>query len=307
MSQLERLSKWLRQRKPVRVVQHYSQHNGPLLSAGLSFNALFATFAALWLGFSVGGLLLEAQPPLRDAVFQFINRAVPGLIDTGEGGAIPSEALLSVRVLGWSGAVALAGLLITTLGWLASSRVAIRTIFVLDRPEANVFALKLRDLGLAIGYGLAVLVSAALTLVGTQALGLFRDLIGSSIAELGARILGLSVMFLFDAAVLASLYRVLAGVRIPFRRLLGGVLIGATGLAVLKVLGGRLLIGAGRNPLMASFAVVVGLMFWFNLISQTMLIAASWIAVDAEDDGMDISGESSPRHANREESAEVAT
>src|SRR5690625_2113632 len=130
MSQLERLSKWLRQRKPVRVVQHYSQHNGPLLSAGLSFNALFATFAALWLGFSVGGLLLEAQPPLRDAVFQFINRAVPGLIDTGEGGTIPSEALLSVRVLGWSGAVALAGLLITTLGWLASSRVAIRTIFV---------------------------------------------------------------------------------------------------------------------------------------------------------------------------------
>ncbi len=278
MAQLKRWIRWLTERKPVRVVQHYSQRNGPLMAAGLSFNSIFATFAALWLGFSVGGLLLEAQPSLRDAVFQFLNRSIPGLIDMGDGGAIPQDALLEVRALGWSGAVAAVGLLVTTLGWLGASRVAIRSIFRLNRPEASVFVQKLQDVGLAIGYGLAVLVSAGLTVIGTQALGLFRPYLGSSAAEIGARIVGLVVIFLFDAAVLASLYRVLAGVRIPFRQLVGGVLIGAAGLAVLKILGSRLLVGVGRNPLMASFAVVIGLMFWFNLISQVVLIAASWIA-----------------------------
>lgn len=289
--------RWLRQLKPVRVVQNYSLNNGPLLAAGLSFHAIFAAFAALWLSVSIGGLLLEAEPTLRDAVFQFINRAVPGLIDIGDGGVIKRSVLLQAQVLSWSGAVALVGLFVTALGWLASSRVAIRTIFGLDRPETNLFILRLKDVGLAIGFGLAVLVSAGLTIVGTQALGLFRPYLTSSIAEFGARVIGLVVMFAFDAAVLASLFRVLAGIRIPFRRLIGGVLIGAAGLAVLKVLGSSLLIGAGRNPLLASFAVIIGLMIWFNLISQMILLAASWIAVDARDDGVAMDEEklSTPR------------
>ncbi len=284
--------RWLRRLKPVRVLQNYSQNGGPLLAAGLSFHSLFAAFAALWLSFSVGGLLLEVEPTLRDAVFQFINQAVPGLIDTGAGdGAIKRSVLLEARVLSWTGAVALVGLLVTTLGWLASSRAAIRTIFRLDRPQTNLFVLRLKDVGLAIGFGLAVLVSAGLTLVGTQALGLFRAYLNSASAEFAARVVGLGVMFVFDAAVLASLFRVLAGIRIPFRRLMGGVLIGAAGLAVLKILGGRLLVGAGRNPLLASFAVIIGLMIWFNLISQVILIAASWIAVGAHDDGVAVGEE----------------
>ncbi len=283
---------WLRELKPVRVLQNYSQNGGPLLAAGLSFHSIFAAFAALWVAFSAGGLLLEAEPTLRDAVFQFINRAVPGLIDTGAGGAIKRSALLEAQVLSWTGAVALGGLLVTTLGWLASSRAAIRTIFSLDRPQTNVFILRLQDIGLAIGFGLAVLVSAGLTLVGTQALGLFRPYLNSTSAEIAARVVGLGVMFVFDAAVLMSLFRVLAGIRIPFRRLIGGVLIGAAGLAVLKILGSRLLVGAGRNPLLASFAVIIGLMIWFNLISQVTLIAASWIAVGARDDGVAVGQES---------------
>lgn len=248
------------------------------MAAGISFNSIFATFAALWLAFSIGGLLLEARPALRDAVLQFLNRSIPGLIDTGQGGAIPMDALLEVNILGLSGVVALIGLLVTTLGWLAASRAAIRSIFQLKRPEASVFVQKLKDLVLAFGYGLAVLISAGLTVIGTQAIGLFQPFLGSSAAEIGARIVGLVVMFLFDAVVLASLYRVLARIRIPFPQLIGGVLVGAAGLAVLKILGSQLLVGVARNPLMASFAIVVGLMFWFNLISHVMLIAASWIA-----------------------------
>lgn len=268
--------------KPVRVLAVYSRNRGQLLAAGLSFNAIFAASAALWLGFAIGGLVLKAQPTLRGAVFAFIDRAVPGLIDIGAGGAIDAAELLQGQVLGWTGAVAVAGLLLTALGWLAAARSAIRVIFGLARPRANPVVLRLKDAGLAVAFGLAVLVSAALTVVGTQALGLIATLLPSASSESAARMVGLGVMFLFDAAVLASLFRILAGIRLPFRRLLGGVLLGAVGLGVLKILGGRLLIVAVRNPLLASFTVILGLMIWFNLMSQVILLAASWVAVDAE-------------------------
>lgn len=271
--------------KPIRVLRNYGRNRGSLLAAGVSFHSIFAAFAALWLGFSIGGLVLEAQPTLRDAVFQFINRAVPGLIDLGDGnGVIRAKTLLTASILSWTGAVASVGLLLTALGWLAATRAAIRTIFGLARPTANPVVLRLQDVGLAIAFGIAVLISAALTLIGTQALRLFESYLTSSATEIAARVVGLGVMFVFDAAVLASLFRVLAGIRIPPRRLLGGVLIGASGLGLLKVLGGRLLVAASANPLVASFAAIIGLMIWFNLISQVILVSASWIAVGVDDD-----------------------
>lgn len=277
--------------RPVRVLHNYNLNRGPLLAAGLSFHSIFAAFAALWLGFSIGGLVLKAQPTLSDAVFEFINSAVPGLIDTGDGsGIIKANALLAVPVLSWTGAVASIGLLLTALGWLAASRAAIRTIFGLAGRRTNPLILRLQDVGLAFAFGLAVLVSAGLTLVGTRALGIFGAYFHWSATDLAARVVGLTVMYLFDAAALASLFRVLAGIPIPTRRLLGGVMMGATGLAVLKMLGSRLLTASGSNPLLASFTAIIGLMIWFNLISQVILMSASWIAVGASDEGWRVAG-----------------
>jgi membrane protein len=64
------------------------------------------------------------------------------------------------------------------------------------------------------------------------------------------------------------------------------VLLGALGIGALKVVGGALLGGAGTNPLLASFAVIVGLLIWFNLLCQVMLLAASWIYVGMTDKGL---------------------
>lgn len=277
--------------RPVRVVRNYGRNRGPLLAAGLSFHATFAAFAAVWLGLAIGGLVVGSDPALREAVLEFIDRSVPGLIDMGSGGAIERSVLQEIRVIGWTGAVAAAGLLWTALGWLAAARAAIRTIFGLSRTNRNPFLLRLQDAGLGLGLGIAVLVSSAITVVGTQALGLFQPYLTSSAAEVAAAALGLTVTFAFDTLVLVSLFRLLAGITIPARRLLGGALVGAVALTVLKALGGQLLVGAARNPLLASFAVIVGLMIWFNLVSQVVLMAASWVAVGARDDGVPLGEE----------------
>jgi membrane protein len=95
-------------------------------------------------------------------------------------------------------------------------------------------------------------------------------------------------MFVLDAVVLAALFRLLAAIRIPRRRLLAGALLGAIGLGVLKTLGSALLGGATNNPLIASFAVLAGLLLFFNLVCQVILIAASWIATGLEDAGIEV-------------------
>jgi membrane protein len=48
---------------------------------------------------------------------------------------------------------------------------------------------------------------------------------------------------------------------------------------VLQVFSTELLAGAGRNPLLAPFAIIIGLLIWFNLVSQVYLIAAAWAAI----------------------------
>ena len=58
------LVSWVQKLKPVRVFMQYNAKGGPLLAAGLSYQALFAVFAAIWVGFSI--CLLYTSPSPRD-------------------------------------------------------------------------------------------------------------------------------------------------------------------------------------------------------------------------------------------------
>ncbi|GAB2452389.1 membrane protein [Conyzicola lurida] len=277
--------------KPVRVFQHYSSSGGPLMASGLANQGLFATFAGLWVGFSIIGLVVAGNPELRESLVDTIANAVPGLIKSGgTDGAIDPDDLLSAGILNWTGAIALVGLFFTAVGFLASAREAVRRIFAIAPDSTNFILLKLKDLGLAVGFGVALIVSTVLSTVSTSALSWFLAVTGigaeSTVGTIGGRIVGLLVVLVIDTAVLAALYRVLAGIPIPFRRLVGGALIGGVGLGVLKLLGGLLLGGASNNPLIASFAIIAGLLIFLNLVCQVILVAAAWISVGMDDAGI---------------------
>jgi membrane protein len=281
-----RIQKW----KPVRVWMHYGARRGPILAAGLAYQAIFSVFAALWAVFSVAGLIIGANAGLRDALFDVIGTSVPGLIDRGDGGAIKADDLFKASVLGWIGALGIGVSLFTALAWLSSARDAVRDIAELAAPPTNFLLLRLKDLGLAVAFGLALILSAALSLGSTSLLAWLLDTVGidetSLAATLAARALGLVLAFALDVAVLAGLYRVLAGVPIPARPLWQGALLGAAALGVLKALGSALLGGATSNPLIGAFAVIIGLLIWFNFVCQVILIGAAWVVVSARDQGV---------------------
>lgn len=262
--------------KPVRVLMHYGRRRGPILAQGLSWQAVFAVFAAVWLAFSIAGFVINANTALRDGLFEFIAVNVPGLIDRGDGGAIDPDDLLSASILGWTGIIAAIGLLWTAVGWLASGRDAVRAMFGMPAAPTNFFLLKLKDLGLALGFALLIIASAGVSVLAS-------GLLGDSF-----RWAGYLIVLVVDTLVLGIFYRVVSGIRIPLRLLAPGTIAAAVGLGVLKALGTLLLGGATANPLLAGFAVIIGLLLWFNLICQVILIGAAWISVGADDQGVDL-------------------
>lgn len=287
---------WVLELRAVRVFRHYADNLGPLLSSGLSYQGIFAVFAAIWVGFAVAGFIVQGNPILLNAVYNFISANVPGLIGDGSGnGAITRETLADSSVLGITGIIAAFGLFFTALGWIASGRDAVRSMFGLEGAETNFLILKLRDVGLAVGFGLAVLISAVLSVASTAALSWILDLASinedSSAARVATQIVSLVIVLILDTATLGIFYRVVSGIKIPFRMLAQGTIIAALALGALKFGGSFLLEGATRNPLLASFAVIIGLLIWFNLICQIILIGSAWIAVGADDADLDISGD----------------
>lgn len=287
---ITRITAWVMALKPVRVFTHFAESNGAILSGGMAYQSIFAVFAAIWVGFSIAGLWLKAHPAVLDALIQLINQSIPGLIGTDGNGIINPDQLTSASVLGWTGALALVGLIGTALGWLSTTKLAVRTIFQMPRDTTFFVLEKARELGLGVGFGLLLIISALISIASTEALSWLLELAGiphdSISATLAVRASGLLLVLAIDTVTLAVLFRVLSSVRIPLRRLVTGSVFGAVGLGALKVLGSTLLGGADRNPLLAAFAVIVGLLIWFNLTSTVTLLAASWIAIGMQDAGL---------------------
>jgi len=285
IERVKRLIAWAMATRPARTFKRYSGANGPLLAQGLSYQSIFALFAALWVAFAAAGLVIRNDSPLLQAIIDTISATVPGLIDTGDGGAIDLDLLLSSQVLGWTGAIAALSLLWTALGWFDAARSGMQAMLGHPAKPANTILLKLADFGLAVGFGAAVLVSSALSLFSTSLLDAGLDWVGiehaSIVSQVLTRAVTVVIAYAFDVAVLIALYRVLAPHPVPRPALIQGAALGALGLEVLKALGGALLGGASKNPLLASFAVIVGLLIWFNFVCQVILLGAAWIAETA--------------------------
>jgi membrane protein len=274
---------------PSRVWRRFLAGNGFLLSSGMSYQALFAVFASVYIVFAVAGIWLVGSPETMDAMVQVINTYVPGLIGTS--GVIHPDDLKriaesSTSLLGVTGVAALAVLIWTAIGWITYSRMAVRAIFGMPKDRRSYVLLKARDFVVALVLGVALFVAAALSVASTAALNWLFDLFPETLRGLSTTlvvVVGLAAVYLIDTIALLVLFRFLAGARLTVRRMAAGALIGGGGLLGLQLLGSGLLGGASRNPLLSTFVVFIALLLWFRLTSVVTLVAASWIAVAAED------------------------
>lgn len=275
---------------PVRVWRRFLAQNGFILSAGMSYQALFAMFAAVYVIFAIAGIWLTGNADALDAFIRLVNTYAPGLI-ASNGVITPQDlqdvANASTSLFGLTGAVALGGLVWTAISWITYARMAVRSMFGLPKDMRNYVLLKTRDFLVGFAFGAVLLIAAVLSIVTTSLLDWLAGLLGwnpdstwtSTVVQVGALI----VVFVIDTLALAVMFRFLSGAAMPWRRMWVGSLLGSAGLSVLQLFGGLLITGAGKNPLLATFAVFIGLLLWFRLTSIVILVAAAWIAVEAAD------------------------
>jgi membrane protein len=280
--------------RPVRTFQGYSSTRGPILASGLAYSALFSVFAGIWVLFSVAGLVLAGNTVLQNQLIAGISDSIPGLISSsGSTGAIKPADLLKSQTFSWTGIVALVGGLVTALGFLGSARDGIRAMFGLPSATGNFALVKLKDLAFLLGFAATIIVSTALSVVGTAATGFVLGLVGiahdSVAGNIAGRIVSLALVIVIDSLVVGTMLRLLAKIRIPWAYLRGGALVGGVGAAALTVafqLG--IVGGASKNPLLGSFVVIIGLLVYFNFLCQVLLIAAKWVATRLADDNKNV-------------------
>ena len=276
---------------PIRVWRHFLQLNGFLLAAGISYQALFAIFAAIYLAFAITGLWLGGNVDAVNAMIALINSYIPGLISDDGGVVSPAEvqeiASSTTGVLGITGLIALGTVIWTAIGWVTYSRRGVRDIFGIPPDRRSYLLLKARDLLAAIIFGIALIIGAVLTSIGSWALTWVFSLLGVNVGpgvlNSSIRIGSVVVSFALNSAALAALFHFLTGTSLRWRVIWPGALLGGGALTVLQLGAGLLLSYTPSNPLLATFAIFVGLLLWFKISGIIMLVAAAWIAVTSKD------------------------
>lgn len=279
---------WALARRPVRAALLYSERRGPMLADSVTYRALFSVFAGVLLGFAIAALWLAGNPAALQAIIDAVEAAVPGLI--GEEGVIDPDALRAPASFSIAGIISLIALVGAALSAIGSLRTAVRVLAGTLQDDILWIWVILRNLALALGIGLAFVVSAGLTFVGQLGVTWIADILGlpsdSPAVTWGVRLLSLLVVFALDTALIIGVFRVLSGVRPAARSLWPGALLGAFGLLVLQELSGLFVGGATSNPLLASFATLLALLIWLNFSAQVMLFACAYI-VTAEEEASD--------------------
>lgn len=256
--------------RPVRAWQRYSQTNGPVLAQGMTLQAFLSLFAALFVAFAIFMAVLGGNVELRRAVIESISNSIPGLI--GEGGALDVEALTGSSIVGWAGVIAAVSILFTAIAWISVSREGFRAMFELDDPKANFVLLKLGDLGVAVGIGLLVVVSAGVQVVATALV----EALGMSWA---AAAIGIVVQLVLDTSIVLLLYRFGGRLRLPAKQIVPAAFACAAAFFVLKQIATLLFGAVENNPLLAGIAATVIILIWLGFIMQILLVVLAFVAV----------------------------
>lgn len=271
-----------RERRPwldhlVRAYTRYKSTNGDHLAAAVTYFSFLALFPLVLLAMSVAGYVLANQQSLLTALKDAIADNVPGSV----GEQVSQIVDTAVQRRGTIGLVGLLGVAYAGLGWIGNLRTALQVVWSCEKVEENAVKAKLGDLLVLLGLGLGVVVSIALTTGGTAVTNQLVEAVGlDGVPGMGTlvRVLGLALAVAADTLIFAWLFVRLPRRPVRYRSVLRGAVFAAVGYEILKVLGAVFISQVGSNGAYGTFAGIVGLLIWIDLVSRFLLFAAAWTA-----------------------------
>lgn len=279
----------------VRAFSRYLADAGDRLAASVTYYWFLSLFPILLLAISLLGYAYG------DRAGDKVNEALSGILPANVTETV-GDTLDQAK--GPAGVLGLVGTLYTGLGWIDALRESIRSMWHQNVLAGNIVVRKLIDVLVLIGLFATIASSVLVTGFTTGATDRVLDLLGLD-DTVGARVFTRLLAYLLavvaDTALFLFLFARLARVRTPLRRVLRGAVLGAVGFEVLKVLGGIYVASTTTRSqaTYGTFAVVVGLLLFLNLVSRLLLFTAAWIVTAPYDSDIAPSGTSSRELARR--------
>ncbi|MEV0006567.1 YihY/virulence factor BrkB family protein [Streptomyces sp. NPDC047973] len=255
------------------------------LAAAITFLSFLALFPLIAVGAAVGAALLSDEQ--LDKIEDKLADQVPGISDQ-----LGIDNL--VAHAGTVGVVAGALLLFTGIGWIGSMRDCLRAVWEKDDvDEGNPVLRKVKDAGLLLGLGGAVLATLAVSTVASTAIGWTVDRLGIPEDGVGGVLLQVAavvVAVFADFLILLYLLTLLPGVEPPRRRLIVAGMVGAVGFELLKLLLGSYMRDVASKSMYGAFGVPIALLLWINFSAKLLLVCAAWTATPSKDEAPEEEG-----------------
>lgn len=258
------------------------ERRGNLYAAAITYFSFLALFPLLLLGVAITGFVLHAHPAAQQSLFNHITQSVPGSFGTTLHDAIQTAIKARTGV----GIIALVGVVITGLGWIGNLRTAIDGVWGNPPAKRNFFRAKVENLAILVGLGAGILISLALTVLGTA----LTDRILSALdldhvtgAGTLVRVLGLLLAIVGDVVIFWWLLVRLPQATVPRSTGVRAAVMAAIGLEVLKIIGTYTIALSTQSTTAGPFAGVLAVLIWIQLVSRFLLYCAAWTATADQD------------------------
>jgi membrane protein len=267
----------------MRAQERYQDSKGDFYAAGITYFTVFAIFPLLMVAFAIAGFVLVHQPDLLIDIEQRIKSTVSG--DIGDQIVKLMDSAIESRTS--VGIIGLATAAWVGLGWMANLREALSQMWGLMRQEPPGFIrTKLSDLTAMVGLFIAIVLTVALTVLGSsdvmkQVLEWFglQNVPGVSLAlRIASLLVSVAISWLLFTWIIARLPRESAS----FRSSVRAGLIAAVGFEVFKQLASVYLRSVVTGPAGATFGPVLGLMVFAYITARLILFATAWAATSSE-------------------------
>lgn len=282
----------------VRAYSRYQGDAGDRLAAAVTYFVFLSFFPLVALAFSVLGFTVANNPGVRKSVTDSLSSAFPGLIGGSNG--INIDQIANAKA--GAGILGLVGLLLAGLGAVDALRQAIRSVWHQNVKAGNFIKKKLADILILAGLGLTLAVSLAVSSAATAVTDKVLSILGlegSTAAGFLVKVLALVVAIFTDVLLFLYLFIRLPKTQTPWRKVIKGALFAAVGFELLKVIGAWFIARTTKNPVYGTFAVVVGLLVWINLVSRFLLFSAAWTVTAPYDTDVAPSGTAGPEQAEQ--------
>ena len=264
-----------------RAAERYSAQYGAHYAAAVTYFSVLSLVPMLMIGFAVAGFVLASQPALLDELQASIAEAVPGAI----GDTINEVVAEAIKSKGTVGVLGLLAAVYSGYGWMSNLRDALTAQWGHPKQDLPFVKTVLKDLLALVSLGAALVVSFGLTAAGSGLAELVLRWVGlegvgwaQALLKIGTIMLGLIANWLVFLWVLAKLPRK------PFslRSAAKGAAAAAFVFEVLKQGGTLYLSTVTTSPAGAAFGPIIGVLFFANLVAQSLLFITAWTATARE-------------------------